>query len=205
MIAIIDYGVGNLDSVRLAFERVGAKAVVTSDPKAIAAAERIVLPGVGAFGACMDAFEKSGLIPVVKKAVLDEGKPLLGICVGMQLLATTGEEGGTRDGLGWIPGRVRRLTPSRDDLRLPHMGWNETRLAHAHPVFASLAARPSFYFVHSYTFDPESKDDVLLTCDYGGEFACAVGRKNIVATQFHPEKSQEDGSVLLDGFARWKP
>ena len=205
MIAIVDYGVGNLDSVRQAFERVGAPAIVTRDPEALRNAERLVLPGVGAFGACMEALLGSGLLPAIDEAVRRDQKPLLGICVGMQILASEGEEGGTLAGLGWIPGRVRKLVPARAELRLPHMGWNEAHVARPHPVFGGLTGKSSFYFVHSYAFEPASATDVVATCDYGGEFVCAIARDNIVATQFHPEKSQEDGFVLLEGFARWKP
>jgi glutamine amidotransferase len=130
------------------------------------------------------------------------GKPLLAICVGMQILATEGEEGERQDGLGWIPGRVRRLVPS-GDLCVPHMGWNAARPCREHPVLSAAGPTPTFYFVHSYVFDAVSDAHVVATCDYGGEFACMVSKDNIVATQFHPEKSQDNGFALLDGFARW--
>jgi imidazole glycerol-phosphate synthase subunit HisH len=204
--AIVDYDVGNLHSVRHALEKVGAQVVVTRDPQDLRAAERLVLPGVGAFGACMSGLLASDLLHTLSEEVLHNGKPLLGICVGMQILATAGEEDGRHAGLGWIPGRVRRLVPEGgSDVRVPHMGWNDTRVCRSHPVLAGLSTHPTFYFVHSYIFEPSAPEHVIATCDYGQPFASIVAKDNIIATQFHPEKSQADGFAFLEGFLRWQP
>jgi glutamine amidotransferase len=206
MIAIVDYGMGNLHSVRHALATVGAgaDAKVTSDPKDLERAERIVFPGVGAFGECVRNIRASGLLATLQREVLEKKKPMFGICLGMQVLATAGEELGTHEGLGWIPGRVRRL--KGEGVRVPHVGWNSARVtATEHPVFRDLPLDSTFYYVHSFVFEPESKTHVAAVCDYGEPFVCAVAKDNIIATQFHPEKSQDAGLTLLERFLTWSP
>lgn len=206
-IALIDYGSGNLHSARKALD-VAARAqprpvsiLTTSDPDVICRADRIVMPGVGAFGACMAAITaRDGVIDAMAEATGKGGRPFLGICVGMQLLATTGEEHGSFRGFGWLPGRVRPLTP-RGNERLPHMGWNALR-GNGHPLLPSDGYA---YFVHSYAMTPENPDAVIATADHGGPFVAAVAKGNIAGVQFHPEKSQGWGLSLLDRFLRWEP
>jgi glutamine amidotransferase len=206
-VAVVDYGMGNLHSVRHALSMVGADVVVTSDPAELRRADRIVLPGVGAFGECVKNLRATGVIETLEQEVLKKGKPMLGICLGMQVLASRGEELGEHEGLGWIPGRVRRFRVDETaGLRVPHVGWNEVHVpATPHPVFAKMRKHATFYFVHSYVFEPAEPQHTAATCDYGGEFTCAVGHQNILATQFHPEKSQQQGLGLLEAFLDWKP
>ncbi len=208
LVAIVDYGSGNLRSAQKALARVaGAETVViTSDPAVIAHAERIVLPGVGAFGDCMAGLRAiPGMIGALRLAVLERGVPFLGICVGMQLLAGVGREFGDHAGLDWISGEVARLTPSDPALKIPHMGWNELRVARPHPVLAGIAPGANVYFVHSYAMRPSDPSHVLATADYGGAFAAMVGRDNILGMQFHPEKSQAVGLAFLANFLAWRP
>jgi glutamine amidotransferase len=212
-IVIIDSGSGNLRSVEKALERaarergLAARIAVEADPAKVAAADRIVLPGVGAFAAGMAGLNAvDGLVAALEHAVLAAKRPFLGICVGMQLLAGRGLEYGRTPGLGWIAGEVRRLEPADPALRVPHTGWNGVRLTRPHPALASLGAGPAdFYFIHSYRFDAENAADVLGVTDYGGEFAAIVGRDNILACQFHPEKSQAAGLALIGDFLEWRP
>jgi glutamine amidotransferase len=211
-VAVVDYGSGNLRSAAKALERAaaaladGTAVTVTADPDAVAAADRIVLPGVGAFADCMSGLRGvPGMIDALRQAVLAEGRPFLGICVGMQLLATTGREHGAHAGLGWLPGEVLPLHPDGAEIRVPHMGWNELRPARAHPVLEGLADGAHVYFVHGYYFAPAAADTVLAEVEYGTRFAAVVGRDNIVGTQFHPEKSQAAGLRLLGNFLRWRP
>ena len=205
-VALIDYGSGNLRSAEKALARAGGAVVVTSKPEAIASAERIVLPGVGAFGDCMRGLSAvSGMIEALRESVLRRGVPFLGICVGMQLLASVGHEFGDHAGLGWIAGEVDRLTPSDPALKIPHMGWNELVIARPHPLFAGTPPGAHAYFVHSYAMKPRDSAHVLATSDYGGAFTAAVGRDNIAGTQFHPEKSQAVGLALLGNFLAWRP
>jgi len=205
-VALIDYGSGNLRSAEKALARAGGAVVVTSKPEAIASAERIVLPGVGAFGDCMRGLSAvSGMIEALRESVLRRGVPFLGICVGMQLLASVGHEFGDHAGLGWIAGEVDRLTPSDPSLKIPHMGWNELTVTRPHPLFAGIAPGAHAYFVHSYAMRPRDPTHVLATSDYGGIFTAAVGRDNIAGTQFHPEKSQAVGLTLLGNFLTWQP
>jgi glutamine amidotransferase len=206
-VAIVDYGSGNLRSAEKALARVaGSQTVaVTSDPAVIARAERIVLPGVGAFGDCMAGLGAiPGMCDALRMAVLERGVPFLGICVGMQLLAGVGREFGDHAGLDWIPGEVVRLTPSDPALKIPHMGWNELAITRAHPVLAGIGTGANFYFVHSYAMRPADPSHTLAAADYGGAFAAAVGRDNIVGVQFHPEKSQAAGLALLANFLAWR-
>lgn len=213
-VAIIDYGSGNLRSA----EKAIAKAVhdggltnqvlVTNDADVVRRAERIVLPGVGAFADCMNGLRAvPGMVDVLKDAVLARGVPFLGICVGMQLMASRGLEHGVHKGLGWIEGDVVRLEPSDRSLKIPHMGWNTLRVTHDHPVIAHIGttAEPHAYFVHSFALRAARKSDVLAETDYGGEFTAVVGRDNMIGTQFHPEKSQAVGLTLLQNFVRWRP
>src|SRR5712691_5113153 len=214
--AIIDYGSGNLRSAAKAFERAAAEnglhgaIVVTSRPEEVAAAERIVLPGVGAFADCRRGLAAvPGLEAAIGEAVMVRGRPFLGICVGMQLMAERGREFETVDGLGWIPGEVvaiERLDGSWDPaLKIPHMGWNELMPRAAHPVLAGLTAGTHAYFVHSYHFRPADAADLIAETDYGGPLAAAIGRDNLIGTQFHPEKSQMAGLRLIANFLGWRP
>lgn len=211
-VALIDYGSGNLRSaekalMRAAAERgTGHEIVVTAEPAVAAKAERIVLPGVGAFADCMRGLEAlPGMVEALRDAVLKRGVPFLGICVGMQLLARVGREFGDHPGLGWIDGEVVKMTPSDPALKIPHMGWNELTVGKRHPLFAGLAPGAHAYFVHSYVIRPADPAHVLATTDYGGPFAATVGRDNIAGTQFHPEKSQAAGLTLLGNFLAWRP
>jgi imidazole glycerol-phosphate synthase subunit HisH len=202
-IALIDYGAGNLRSVENALKAAGAKAVtVTAEPQIVRGADRIVLPGVGAFAACMGALSAiSGMVGALEEAVHKAGRPFLGICVGMQLLADAGEEHGRHKGLGWIGGTVRALTPADPALKVPHMGWNDVSPVRDHPLIVPGEA----YFLHSYAIEDIDPALRLATTDHGGEVIAAVARDNIVGVQFHPEKSQSYGLALLSRFLEWKP
>jgi glutamine amidotransferase len=192
-VALIDYGAGNLRSARRALEAVGAAVEVTHDPAAVRAADRIVLPGVGAFGQCIGALRGiGGLEAALHEAVIERRRPFLGICVGMQLLASEGHEHGVHRGLGWIEGRVRRLVPGDAALKVPHMGWNRVV-----PTKGNAMPPGDAYFVHSYAFEAAAAADVRATVDHGGVFAALVGRANITGVQFHPEKSQAYGLAFL--------
>jgi glutamine amidotransferase len=211
-VALIDYGSGNLRSAEKALARAadesGAKQqiVVTSDPGMIAKAERIVLPGVGAFGDCMAGVSGiPGMVEALRDAVLKRKVPFLGICVGMQLLADVGREFGDHKGLGWIGGEVVRITPSNAALKIPHMGWNELKLVKSHPLLKGIDSGAHAYFVHSYQFKPMLEDDLLATTDYGGALTAMIADGNIAGTQFHPEKSQATGLTLLSNFLGWRP
>lgn len=203
-IVIIDYGMGNLRSVANAFLALDFPAEVSSRPEDLRASDRIVLPGVGAFGDGMRNLELGGWIPVLEETVVRGGRPLLGICLGMHLLATTGTEGGLRQGLGWIPGVVERLLGDSPAIRVPHIGWNEVRFAKACGLFAGLDQTQAFYFVHSYVLRPEDPSVVAGTTTHGVEFAAAIERGNVWGTQFHPEKSQKAGLAVLRCFASQK-
>ncbi|MDC0946865.1 imidazole glycerol phosphate synthase subunit HisH [Nitrospinaceae bacterium] len=204
MIAIIDYGMGNLRSVQKGFEAVGAKAIVTSDSKKILSARSVVLPGVGAFKACMDNLEKFDLIDTVKQSV-QRGKPFLGICLGLQLLFSQAEEFGSVSGLGILKGKVvgfKDAPNSVDPLKIPHMGWNNVEVKPSHPLFDSVPNQSYFYFVHSYYVVPEDRATVATTTNYGIEFVSGIHHENIHAFQFHPEKSQQLGLTVLKNFSR---
>ena len=198
-IAIIDYQMGNLRSVQKAVEAVGGSAAITDDPQVIRRADKVILPGVGAFADAMDELNARDLVPVIRESI-DSGKPFLGICLGLQLLFERGEEGGLHEGIGALKGSVRKFTIA-ESLKVPHMGWNSVRSHDRdNPMMAGMPDEPYFYFVHSYYCDPEDARDVWLSCDYGGEFCAAVHRGNLYATQFHPEKSQRHGLQLLRNF-----
>lgn len=201
-LALIDYGAGNLHSVHNALKAAGAGDVhVTADPDIVAKADRIVLPGVGAFAHCMEALSAiDGMVAAMEQRVRVEGIPFLGICVGMQLLADAGVEHGTTRGLGWIGGTVRAIAPAAD-LKIPHMGWNDVLPSQGAPLIEAGEA----YFLHSYHFDAANADDVLATTDHGGTLVAAVGRDNIMGVQFHPEKSQAYGINFLKRFLEWMP
>jgi glutamine amidotransferase len=209
-VALIDYGSGNLASAAKALARAGQDSghtvVVTADPDEIEAAERIVLPGVGAFADCMKGLTSvPGMVETLREQVLKKGVPFLGICVGMQLLATVGREFGSHAGLGWIAGEVVQIAPSDPALKIPHMGWNELAIAQDHPLLTGIESGAHAYFVHSYQFQPALPEDLLATAEYGGTLTAVIGNENVVGTQFHPEKSQATGLKLLGNFLTWKP
>lgn len=208
-VALIDYGSGNLRSAEKALVKAAegrAEIVVTCDPDAVARADRIVLPGVGAFAACKAALDaRPGLIDAMTEAVKTRGAPFLGVCVGMQLLATRGLEFGVTPGLDWIGGEVRRLSSDDPACKIPHMGWNELGGVVPHPVFQGMNRETPMYFTHSFAFFPEDSTDVAAYVDHGGRFAAAVARGNVAGVQFHPEKSQGAGLSLLARFLEWKP
>jgi imidazole glycerol-phosphate synthase subunit HisH len=212
-VAIIDYGSGNLHSAAKAFERAardtGDAIVVTSDADAVAKAERIVLPGVGAFADCRRGLDAvPGMVEALNEQVTKRGKPFLGICVGCQLMAERGLEKVTSDGLGWIAGDVVEIAPADPDLKIPHMGWNSLDIVHDHPILAGIPTGDEgldAYFVHSFHLKPREADDLVASTDYGGPLTAIVGRDNYVGTQFHPEKSQTLGLKLIANFLKWKP
>ena len=204
-VAVVDYGAGNLHSVRHALELVGADVVVTKRPEDLHDAERIVLPGVGAFGECAAGLRASGFIESLEQEVRRRGKPFLGICVGMQLLAREGREHGVHAGLGWVPGVVQRLEADARGLKIPHVGWNDITPHAANHLFDGLRRDPTFYFTHSFHLSLDDPSYEAASCDYGGRFTAAVLKDNVAATQFHPEKSQENGLKLLENFLAWKP
>ena len=208
--ALIDYGSGNLASAAKALMRAagstGMEIVTTDDPDIVRGADRIVLPGVGAFADCMRGLSAvPGMVEVLRERVLQQGAPFLGICVGMQLLATVGVEFGRHAGLGWIAGEVVKITPDDPNLKIPHMGWNELKILQPHALLDGIQTGAHAYFVHSFELRPTLPDDLIVTTDYGGPLTAMVGNENIAGTQFHPEKSQATGIRLLENFLRWKP
>ncbi len=215
IVAVIDYGSGNLHSAAKALERASReggtnkKILVTNKPEDVKAAERIVLPGVGAFADCKRGLDAvPGMVEALNEAVQKNGKPFLGICVGMQLLAERGLEHGVTQGLGWIKGDVDRITPSDPSLKIPHMGWNTLQQKRQHALFEGIELGDKglhAYFVHSYHLLPKDPSDILAEADYAGAITAAVARDNIAGSQFHPEKSQKLGLALLANFLRWKP
>ncbi|MEH6828047.1 imidazole glycerol phosphate synthase subunit HisH [Parasphingorhabdus sp.] len=202
-IALIDFGAGNLHSVHNALMAAGAGDVaVTADPEMVARADRIILPGVGAFGACRDAlFAIDGMIDALEQRVRKDGVPFLGICVGMQMLANKGIEFGAHDGLGWIDGTVKAIEPASAAIKIPHMGWNDVTPTEGHDLLAPGEA----YYLHGYHFDAANEADILAKTSHGVPLVSAVGRDNIVGVQFHPEKSQAYGLAFLGRFLEWKP
>jgi len=214
-VAIVDYGSGNLHSAAKAFERAARETgsdqsiIVTSDPETVRRAERIVLPGVGAFADCRRGLDAvPGMVEALEESVRRRGKPFFGICVGMQLMAERGREYEVTQGLGWIAGEVDKIAPADAKLKIPHMGWNTLAARKPHPLFdgISLGAQGLHaYFVHSYQLVPTERGDLLAETDYGGALTAAVGRDNMVGTQFHPEKSQKLGLALIANFLQWKP
>jgi len=214
-IAIIDYGAGNLRSAAKAFERVatergrGDEVVVTADPDRVRRAERIMLPGVGAFADCKAGLDAvPGMVEALEEKVIRAGAPFLGVCVGMQLLASEGREKTVTLGLGWIAGAVEKIVPADAGLKIPHMGWNTIAVTRPHPLLAGIADGPDglhAYFVHSYHLRPDDPETLVATTDYGGPLTACVGRDNIFGTQFHPEKSQALGLTLIENFLGWSP
>lgn len=204
MVVVVDYGICNVRSVVKALELVGATVRVSSVPRDLEEAERIVLPGVGAFEHGMTNLAARGLIEPLADQVLGKGKPFLGICLGMQLLARTSHEFGMHEGLGWLPATVKAFALEEKGLKVPHIGWTEVSLDRASPLFAGVSKAPSFYFVHSYHMVCDTSDLVAASAEYGVRFTAAVQRDNIFATQFHPEKSQDDGLRLLENFLQWQ-
>ena len=208
-VALINYGSGNLRSAEKALVRAAdgkSEIVVTDDPEVIARADRIVLPGVGAFAACMAAFEaRPGVSEAMTEAVHGKGAPFLGICVGMQLLASRGLEFGQTPGLDWIAGDVRKLESADPAIKIPHMGWNTLTDVGDQPLFGGVKAGQPVYFTHSFAFFPKDEHDVAAYVDHGGRFPAAVARGNVAGVQFHPEKSQAAGLDLLARFLEWRP
>jgi imidazole glycerol-phosphate synthase subunit HisH len=214
-VAIVDYGSGNLHSAAKAFERAARECgrdqpiLVTSDPDAVRRADRIVLPGVGAFADCrrgLDAVD--GMVEALEESVRRKGRPFLGICVGMQLMAERGREYRVTEGLGWIPGEVDRIAPKDPDLKIPHMGWNTLSLQREHPLLKDIAVGPRGlhgYFVHSYHLNVADRHDLVAEADYGGPVTAMVARETYAGTQFHPEKSQRLGLALIANFLQWAP
>ena len=208
-VVVVDYGAGNLKSAAKALmeaaKDTGAQVTVSADPVAVKRADRIVLPGVGAFADCKAGLEKlPGMIEALNEEVLEKQRPFLGICVGMQLMATLGIEYGEHQGLDWIKGKVVKLTPGDANLKIPQIGWNNLS-ASTHPVLRGLPKDADAYFVHSYHFVAERELDVLSRIDYGGPVVAAIGRDNLIGVQFHPEKSQAVGLKLLADFLKWRP
>ena len=208
---IIDYDSGNLHSAEKAFQRMASETdagevLVSEKPEDVARADRIVLPGDGAFPACKDAlFAVRGVYDAMQEAVISKGRPFLGICVGMQMLASRGHEYEMTSGLDWIGGDVQRITPSDPSMKVPHMGWNDLVMDQPHPVLQGIETGDHAYFVHSYQFRLASPQHLLAHCDYGGDVTAIVGRDNIIGTQFHPEKSQSTGLRLIGNFLQWNP
>jgi len=214
-VAIVDYGSGNLHSAAKAFERAARESgndqpiKVTSDPEAVARADRIVLPGVGAFADCRRGLDTiGGMIDALEQGVRKKGKPFFGICVGMQLMADRGREYQVTPGFGWIPGEVDRIAPADPNLKIPHMGWNTLNMRRPHPLLEDIPLGPDglhAYFVHSYELKPTQRNDLVAQADYGGPLTAIVARENMVGTQFHPEKSQRLGLALIANFLKWTP
>jgi glutamine amidotransferase len=214
-VAIIDYGSGNLHSAAKAFERAARESgalqpiAVTSDPAVVLNADRVVLPGVGAFADCRRGLDAvAGMMEALDEAVHKNGRPFLGICVGMQLMADRGREYAVTDGMGWIGGEVRRISPDDPALKIPHMGWNTLEAHREHPLLYGIplgTAGLHAYFVHSYQLQVEHPADLVADADYGGPVTALVGRDNYAGTQFHPEKSQRLGLALIANFLKWKP
>ena len=207
-VGLVDYDSGNLHSAEKAFalmgRETGAEVIVTSDPEAVRAADRIVLPGDGAFPACRAALDAvPGMVEVLREAVLDRGVPFMGICVGMQMLADLGHEYRDTEGLGWIGGEIDAIRAP--GLKVPHMGWNDLTVLNPHPVLKGIVSGDHAYFVHSWQFRVKDPAHLLACADYGGPVTAVVGRDNIVGTQFHPEKSQDVGLRIIANFLRWKP
>ena len=210
-VALIDYGSGNLRSAEKALREAArrgaldADIVVTADPDLVAKADRVFLPGVGAFASCRAGLDATGVYEAMNQAVHGRGVPFMGICVGHQLLATEGLEFGVTPGLDWIHGQVKKLEPNDPSLTIPHMGWNAINLTRAHALFAGIEDGAHMYFANSFALTPSHMEDVVATADHGGPFTAAVAKDNVAGVQFHPEKSQASGLALLANFLEWRP
>jgi glutamine amidotransferase len=203
VIGIIDYGMGNILSVKNALEMIGAEVKICHNPQDVTDVKKLVLPGVGAFRDCIDNLRRKKFVEVLEDQVIKKGKPILGICLGMQVMAKKSYEGGEYNGLGWFDAEVVRLKPNDSSLRIPHVGWNNIEFKKNNYLFRNIPESPDFYFVHSYFMECKVPDDVIATCDYGGIFTASIQKSNIVATQFHPEKSQDFGLTVLQNFLKW--
>ena len=210
-ITVIDYGSGNLKSAAKALEaaanniNISSKIIVSSDPKTIKKSDKIVLPGQGSFRDCYLGIKKiSGLYEALNEFVLEKKKPILGVCVGMQLFAKTGYESQQTEGFGWVDAEVRKINNMNKKLKLPHMGWNEIELKKDCFLFSKIKNKSHMYFIHSYEFMTKQKDCVVATTNYGNSIIVSLAKENIVGTQFHPEKSQKNGLIILENFLKWK-
>lgn len=204
MIVVIDYGTCNLKSVANALKLFGEEVKISNKKEDIINAERIIFPGVGTFSEGMKNLRDLDIIDTLNEEVIKKKKPFLGICLGMHLLATRGFEGGVCNGLNWIPGEVKKFE-LKENLRIPHMGWDNINLKKESPLFDKIPKNKDYYFVHCFHFIPDSKEHIVSTCDYGIEFVSAIQKDNIFATQFHPEKSHQNGLKILENFIKWKP
>ena len=204
MIGIIDYGMGNILSVKNALESLGAEVKICQNPKEIEKTEKLVLPGVGSFGDCIKNLTQKDFVNALQKSVIIKKKQILGICLGMQVMAKKSYEGGDFDGLGWFDAEVEKIKPSDSSLRIPHVGWNNLKYSKETFIFKNLPESFDTYFVHSYYMNCKNKEEVVATFEYGGNFTAAIQKDNIVAMQFHPEKSQDYGMTILDNFLRWR-
>ncbi len=205
MIGIVDYGMGNLLSVRNALEHLGEDVATVSVPSDLRQVDKIVLPGVGAFGDCIKNLNEKGFTSILHDLVLNEEIPILGICLGMQVMAKVGYEGGRFEGLGWFDAEVIKLHPSEKTLRIPHVGWTDVSYNKESPLFAGLNGNPDFYFVHSYYVNCENEAEIDAWYDFSHKVTASIRKRNIFGTQFHPEKSQEHGLKVLDNFINWRP
>lgn len=205
VIGIIHCGIGNLSSVANAIDHLGGDPLIVSDPAQLEECEKIILPGVGSFAHAMEALLGAGFGPALQDHVIGQKKPTLGICLGMQLMASRGMEGGGCDGLGWFAGSVEKVLVEKSSARIPHVGWNQIKSQRPHALMQGVPPAADFYFVHSYTMRPSDPGALIATCDYGDGVTAIVGRDNIFATQFHPEKSQDHGLRILGNFLDWSP
>lgn len=205
MIAIIDYGMGNVKSLSNAVDYLGLNAIVTDDKTKINSASHLLLPGVGAFGDAMKKLNRSDLIQILNQQVFEKGKPILGICLGMQIFARSSTEHGFNEGLGWLDAEVVRFKFNSNKIKIPHMGWNKINIIVEEPLFQHLGNNKTFYFVHSYFMKCNNEANIAATCYYGNNFTSSVKSDNILGTQFHPEKSQDNGIQVLKNFLLWNP
>lgn len=204
-LGIIDYGMGNLCSVYSALETLGANPMICQEAADLSRVKKIILPGVGAIGDCIQNLKSKGFIEVLNHQVIEQGKPILGICLGMQVMAKCSYEGGIHKCLGWFDAEVVRLKPSDLNLRVPHVGWNNINYSSESILFSNLPPSPDLYFVHSYHMRCNDSQDRIASCEYGGNVTVAIQKRNIVAVQFHPEKSQDYGLTILENFLHWQP
>ena len=205
MIGIVDYGMGNLLSVKNAFEYLGESVITVDNPLELETVDKILLPGVGAFGDCMKNLNEKGFTPVLNHLVLEKKIPVMGICLGMQVMSKIGYEGGRFDGLGWFDAEVIRLHPTDQTIRVPHVGWTDVAYNKASPLFTGLNGNPDFYFVHSYYVKCANPTEVDASYDFTFKVTASIRKNNIFGTQFHPEKSQEHGLRILENFVNWRP